>query len=136
MRIDGLGRMIAGAGPARAGAPSGAFSLAETSSAPSSHPAAPLRAAPGLDALMALQAVQPVSEREKRRAAIKRGRGLLDALDGMKLALIEGREDPAALRRLADGLAARRAETGDAGLEDALAAIELRAQVEMAKRGG
>lgn len=136
MRVDGLGRTIAGAGPSRPGAAAGAFRLSESVEAGAPRSAAPLRAAPGLDALIALQAVQPESAREKRRREIKRGRGLLDALDGMKLALIEGREDAGALRHLVESLAERRAGTGDAGLDDALSAIELRAQVELAKRGG
>jgi hypothetical protein len=95
-----------------------------------------LRAAPGLDALIALQSVQPAAERERRKREIRRGRGLLDALDEMKLALIEGRDDATMLRRIVDQLAERRSATGDAGLDDALSAIELRAQVELAKRGG
>lgn len=135
MRIDGLGRTIAGAGPARPGAAAGAFRLSESSEAATPRSATPLRAAPGLDALIALQAVQPATEKERRKREIRRGRGLLDALDEMKLALIDGREDPASLRRLVAQLAERRDQTGDPGLDDALSAIELRAQVELAKRG-
>ena len=136
MRIDGLGRVITGGGAGRASASSGAFRLSDGAESATARAAAPLRSAPGLDALIALQAVQPETEKERRKRQIKRGRGLLDALDGMKLALIDGREDPAALRKLAAELAERRDGTGDAGLDDALAAIELRAQVELAKRGG
>ncbi|QZO01008.1 flagellar assembly protein FliX [Chenggangzhangella methanolivorans] len=135
MRIDGLGRVVAGSGPTRPGAASGAFSLSEGAEAAAPKSAAPLRAAPGLDALIALQAVPPETARERRKREIRRGRGLLDALDEMKLALIEGRDDPASLKRLVDSLAERRAATDDAGLDDALSAIELRAQVELAKRG-
>lgn len=136
MRIDGLGRVVSGPGPSRPGAASGAFSLSDSQETAQAKSAAPLRAAPGLDALIALQSVQPAVEKERRKREIRRGRGLLDALDEMKLALIEGRDDPSTLRRIADQLAERRAATGDAGLDDALSAIELRAQVELAKRGG
>lgn len=134
MRIDSLGRTQGGASAPRSAAARG-FSLAETIDAGPARQTAPLRAAPSLDALIALQAVQPESPREKRRRELARGRGLLDALDGMKLALIDGRDDPAALATLVKTLAERRGATGDAGLDDALSAVELRAQVELAKRG-
>lgn len=136
MRIEGPGRAIGGNGSPRPAAASTAFRLSDAPDTPTARSPAPLRAAPGLDALIALQAVAPESPREKRRRAVKRGRGLLDALDGMKLALITGTDDPSALRRLAAGLRESSGGTGEPGLDDVIAAIELRAAVEIAKRGG
>lgn len=135
MRIDSLGRSPGGPVASRAGAARGGFSLGEASHSGPMRQAAPLGSAPSLDALLALQAVQPESQREKRRRELARGRGLLDALDGMKLAMIDGRDDRASLSALAGNLAQRRGPTGDAELDDALSAIELRVQVELAKRG-
>lgn len=135
MRIDSLGRTLGGPAAPRPAAARGGFSLGEAAVASQARQAAPLRAAPSLDALIALQAIQPETAREKKRRELRRGRGLLDLLDGMKLALIDGHDDPAALASLVKTLAERRDATGDAGLDDALSAIELRAQVELAKRG-
>lgn len=135
MRIDGLGRAIGGASTARPGGVRGGFQLLETSDAPASRRATPLRAAPSLDALIALQAVVEETPRERRRRALARGRGMLNALDGMKLALIDGRDDPAALTSLAARIGETRGLTDEPGLDEALSAIELRAKVELAKRG-
>lgn len=135
MRIDGIGRAIPGPGGAvsRTGA-SGGFRLADAHSAGASRAATPLRPAPALDALIALQAIEE-DPRERRRRAVKRGHGLLDALDELKFALVDGRGDPAALGALTRRLSERGETSGDSGLDDALSAIELRAAVELAKRG-
>lgn len=136
MRIDSLGRPTGALASARPGASSGSFSVSDVHRPDAARTAAPLRAAPPLDALMALQAYEELGPRERRRREIARGRSLLDALDGMKLALIDGRDDRAALASLAAELDRRRGSTGETGLDDALDAIELRAKVELAKRGG
>ena len=133
MRIDGSGRIVVGLAP-RSGAAAGGFRPADAADPSSARPTASVRPAPGLESLIALQAIQPETPRDRRRKALKRGRGLLDALDDMKLALIEGRGDGAALTSLAAQLRDARAASGEAGLDDALSAIELRAEVELAKR--
>ncbi len=134
MRVDGLGRTVAGgSGAPRAQARDGAFRLADP--APSSHPqgSAPVRAAPSLDALLALQAA-PEQPMERRRRAVARGRRMLDALDAIRIGLLDGRDDRAGLQTLVERLSAPRDETGEPGLDEALDAIELRARVELAKR--
>lgn len=134
MRVDGLGRVISGAGaPARQTAAAGVFRLTDAAASESPKASAPVRSAPGLDALLALQAV-PDLPVERRKRALKRGRGLLDALDSLKIALLEGHTDPSALGALRQRLQQRREATDDAGLDDTLAAIDLRVQVELAKR--
>ncbi|MFD1331909.1 flagellar assembly protein FliX, partial [Methylopila musalis] len=62
-----------------------------------------------------------------------RGRGLLDALEALKADMLHGRAGSASLEALRALLAEAGETTGDAGLDDTLAAIDLRAQVELAK---
>ena len=134
MRIDGPSRTNTVGGPGgarRAGAPS-AFTLPDegVASRPVSVPTA--SAAYDVAALMALQSVEgPV---ERRRKAVKRGFELLDTLDGIRLDLLTGDVDPDKLARLMETLAGR-AESDDPRIEALVADIELRARVELAKRG-
>jgi hypothetical protein len=112
----------------------GGFSL---SSAGGAAPAAATTASAGpagvagLSALMALQGVESATER--RRRAIRRGGGLLDRLDELKLALLSGEAGEGALARLGQGLREERTEDDDPGLTDLLNQIDLRAAVELAK---
>lgn len=111
----------------------GTFSLeAETAARPTT--AAPsVRNIGGIDALLALQGVDDVTER--RRKAVKRGRGALDALDALKLGLLSGTLDTAALSRLKTAAAGLTEATGEPGLDTVLAEIALRVEVELAKIG-
>lgn len=136
MRVDGLGRAIAGgAGVGRFAAAGVAFRLPdEAPQKGSARSAAPLRSAPALDALLALQAVEVRPVDPRRRRAARRGRGLLDALESLKADMLHGRDGLASLEALRLQLAEAGEATGDAALDDLLAAIDLRAQVELAKR--
>ena len=80
---------------------------------------------------MALQGVEDATER--RRRAIRRGGGLLDRLDELKLAMLGGESGAPALERLARSLREERPEDADEGLKGLLDQIELRAAVELAK---
>jgi len=80
---------------------------------------------------MALQGVE--GPLEKRRRAIRRGSGLLDRLDEIKLALLNGDTDEGALDRLARSLREERAAHDDKDLGALLDQIDLRASVELAK---
>ena len=84
-----------------------------------------------VSALMALQGVE--GPLEKRRRAIRRGSGLLDRLDEIKLALLNGDADEGALDRLARSLREERAADDDKDLGALLDQIDLRASVELAK---
>ena len=113
----------------------GGFSLP---AAPASAGAAPAATASsvsslaGVSALMALQGVEDATER--RRRAMRRGHGLLDRLDELKMDLLSGKDGAGALARLAQDLRQERPESdSDAGLQSVLDQIELRAAVEMAK---
>ena len=54
----------------------------------------------------------------------------------MKLGLLSGRLDQATLARLKAAAAGLKDETGDSKLDDVLAEIELRVEVELAKMDG
>nr|WP_255401005.1 flagellar assembly protein FliX [Methylopila sp. Yamaguchi] len=134
MRVDGLGRATASPmSGQRAPAAGGAFRLPDAQGGEAARAAAPLRAAPSLDALIALQELIETPT-ERRRKAVKRGRSLLDSLDELKLALLDGRLDDRTLAMMATRLDGGRERTGDPDLDETLAAIDLRAQVELAKR--
>lgn len=84
-----------------------------------------------VSALMALQGVEDPTER--RRRAMRRGGGLLDRLDELKLAMLGGETGEAALERLARAVREDRPDDPDAGLTAVLDQIDLRAAVELAK---
>lgn len=84
-----------------------------------------------VSALMALQGVEDPTER--RRRAIRRGGGLLDRLDELKLALLSGEAGDGALERLSRTLREERPDDADPGLTAVLDQIEIRAAVELAK---
>ena len=126
-----------GQDPPRTAAPrrstSATFSLDLGTPARNTAASSPVRNIGGIDTLLALQGVDEATER--RRKAVKRGRGALDALDALKLGLLSGTLDTAALRgsrRVSAGLAE---PTGDPGLDNVLAEIALRVEVELAKVG-
>jgi hypothetical protein len=85
----------------------------------------------GVDALLALQDVGGPLER--RRKAVSRASRILDVLDEVKVALLEGSLSPHQLERLSRALRDERALTDDPKLEAVLEEIEVRAAVEMAK---
>jgi hypothetical protein len=84
-----------------------------------------------MDAILALQGEGDPAER--RRRSLKRGHDLLDALDRLKAGLLAGRIAVDDLKGLVARLSDRPESTGDPGLDDVLAHIELRARVELAK---
>ncbi|VAW11396.1 hypothetical protein MNBD_ALPHA09-703 [hydrothermal vent metagenome] len=86
-----------------------------------------------VDAVMALQSVDDPAGRKAR--AVERGTRILDDLDELKIALLEGRISTGQLNRIIGLIAARREHSGDDRLDDVLDGIDLRAQVELAKLG-
>lgn len=84
-----------------------------------------------LQALMTLQEVGTPLERRRRAAA--RGVRLLDALDHLKIGLLDGLLPRGAVESLAREAREQRGMTDDAGLDAVLAEIETRAAVELAK---
>ena len=96
--------------------------------------AASVNAVSTLDALMALQEVGGPLER--RRRAVRRAGTILDALDSLKLELLEGPLDPAVLESLTRAVREQRSMTDDPNLEGLLDQVETRAVVELAKLEG
>lgn len=120
-----------GARPAK---PAGGFSVPSAGGAASTAAAAAaagVAGVAGVSALMALQGVEDATER--RRRAIRRGGGLLDRLDELKLALLGGEAGEGALERLGRSLREERPIDADPALNSLLAQIDLRAAVELAK---
>ena len=103
-------------------APQGASQVASTSN---------INAVMGVEALLSLQDVGSPTER-KRRAVGRAGR-ILDVLDEIKVALLDGDLNVTSLDRLRRAVRDERSNTEDPDLEAVLDDIELRAAVEMAK---
>jgi hypothetical protein len=99
-------------------------------SAPSARTAG-LGGVSSVDALLALQQLDGPLER--RRRATGRANRILDVLDEVKLALLEG-GGGGSLDRLVDAVRQERSATDDPRLEGVLDEIETRAAVELAKR--
>ncbi len=85
----------------------------------------------GIEALLALQDVGGPLERRKR--AVSRAGRILDILDEVKIALIDGDLSEASLERLVRAVRDERQSTDDGRLETVLDEIETRAAVEIAK---
>ncbi len=112
---------------------SGNFQLAEAAAPQAQSPALALRTVGGIDALIALQGVEDPAER--RRRAVKQGRRALDALDALKVGLLAGTIDRGTMLQLKAVAADLKDLSGDAGLDQVLAEIDLRVAVELAKVG-
>ncbi len=132
MRINGAtGAAAAAAAPGPRRASAGSFSLPQEEAAQPAGPSAATRMATGIDALLALQGVGDPLER--RRRSVARGCQALDALEALKLAVLGGALDQAALGRLKAAAIGLTESSGDPRLDGVLAEIELRVEVELAK---
>lgn len=133
MKVTGPSAPASSAG--RASAPAaGGFALSQSAGAAPASAAATTSAmggVSGMSALMALQGVEDVTER--RRRAIRRGTGLLDRLDELKLSLLSGETGEGALISLSRTLREARTDEDEPGLNAVLDQIDLRAAVELAK---
>ncbi len=85
-----------------------------------------------IDALLALQGVADEGG-EARRQAVARGHQLLDLLEEVRRGILLGVLSQATLQRLAELARDRKGRFTDPRLEEILAEIELRAEVELAK---
>ena len=124
-------------GPAAHRSGGGGFSLPSGEAATAPAGSAGTRTLGGIDALLALQGVEAAgiveAPEERRRRAVKRGHTALDLLDEMKLGLLSGRLDPALLLRLKSAAAGLKDLSGDPRVDQVLAEIDLRVEVELAK---
>jgi hypothetical protein len=134
MRIHGANGTALAAAPASARrAASGSFTVGEQETPRNSAATSSLRSISTLDALIALQGVEDVTERKKR--AVAKGRNALDVLDKLKVSLLDGSVDQSTLARLKVAAEGLTDESGDPGLDGVLGEIELRVAVELAKAG-
>lgn len=134
MKVGGMSPAspFAGARGAGRAAPAGFETSPDVgATAPASAPAS-LGAVSSLDALLALQ--EAMDPAERRRRGVRRAGRLLDALDALKLALLEGGLGGEALQDLQAAARETRHGVDDPNLDSLLGQIELRAAVELAKR--
>jgi hypothetical protein len=138
MKIEGP-RQTSSAGKAsnttKAGSKGASFSsyLSETDDAESTNDAGRVIGVGGMLGLLSVQANEQATEREQRRQAYEYGEDLLADLDSLRVGLILGEYNQMQLQGLVNRVQQRQKTDNDQGLNDILADIELRAQVELAK---
>lgn len=93
--------------------------------------AAPVRAAAGLDALLAAQEVGDALDAPQR--ARQRAADILDGLDDLRHGLLMGRLSRRQIENLARLVRLKREQVDDPKLVEILDQVELRAEVELAK---
>lgn len=135
MKVNGPNGVGSAAAPrGAAGTAAGGFSLPDVSGAADAAPTARATSVVGVGSIDALLALQEVGgPLERRRKAVRRAGVILDVLDEVKLALLEGGVPPAALERLVAAVRLERGGADDPRLQGLLDEIETRAAVEMAK---
>ena len=133
MRIDTIRTGAIGSRGAAVRSGSGvAFHVGEDTQTQRAGAAAQVAPAQDIGSLLALQAVEdPLL---KRRKLVRRGNQLLDTLEEIKADLLVGRASDGRLNQLM-ALISQARERGEPGLDGLLDDIELRARVELAKRG-
>ncbi len=103
------------------------FSLPDAAAATQeSRAAVAPKAAANIDALLALQGIEE-DPAERRKRSVQRGKGALDVLDDLKIALLSGNFDASTMSRLRDAAANLKSSSGDPGLDSV--------EVELAKAG-
>lgn len=134
MKVSGPGSTSSVSSKRRTGkAGADGFSV-ETAKAGNSGQAAATGGASALTSVDAILALQGVGDfTQARKQATERALSLLDVLDDLKLALLEGGIPRARLVKLMDLLQSRREATNDNRLEAVLDEVETRAAVELAK---
>ncbi|MDO8297879.1 MAG: flagellar assembly protein FliX [Caulobacter sp.] len=132
-RSSGVGSVGSARGAARP-AGQGSFSLPTVGGAGAGSDVARSAGVGGVGSIGALIALQDVGgPLERRRRAMGRAGRILDVLDEVKLALIDGAVSGTDLDRLMRAVREERMATDDSGLEGVLNEIETRAAVELAK---
>lgn len=137
MKVTGSGGVgsVGGArGAARSAGGQGGFSLPAATGAGAASEVARGAGVSGVGSIGALIALQDVGgPLERRRRAMGRAGRILDVLDEVRIALIDGAVSGTDLDRLMRAVREERMATDDSGLEAVLDEIETRAAVELAK---
>ena len=136
MKVNGSAPSNPASGRAASRPAADGFAPASTDGAAASAPAVRAAAMAAVDSLETLLALQEtLSPTERRRRAVRRAGRILDALDDLRLAVLDPEAlDGPALRQLQAAVREARSETEDPELDGLLEHIEVRAAVEMAKR--
>lgn len=130
---NGVGS-LGGAKAARGPAGQGGFTLPAAGGVEAAAGASRMSSVGGVGSLGALLALQDVGgPLERRKRAVSRAGRILDVLDELKLALIDGEMSAGSLDQLLRAVREERQGTEDARLEGILDEIETRAAVELAK---
>ncbi|MGC4077506.1 MAG: flagellar assembly protein FliX [Rubrivivax sp.] len=134
MRIENNTRVggLAGRSSTAPTSSSATFEVASHEQTAEARPATAAIATTPLDALLALQAVEDPLLKRKKLA--RRGSQLIDTLEGLRTDLLAGRLSEGRLNQLM-ALMSQAREQSDPELDSLLDDIELRARVELAKRG-
>src|SRR5271169_1690121 len=139
MKVSGAGGPSS-AGGVRAARPQTAAAGFAPISTPSAPESAAIQSAAGVTHVSALEALIALQEvggpLERRRRAMGRAGSILDALESLKLDLLDGPLSKGAVEALARSVREQRALTDDPQLEALLDEIETRAAVELAKLEG
>ncbi|MGF1455551.1 MAG: flagellar assembly protein FliX [Alphaproteobacteria bacterium] len=135
MKVGGPGRIstpgVRAGGSKKA---AGGFRVDQGGRAGGVSAAGPTNAMASIDALVALQGAGAVEDATTgKRRAVKRASKLLDLLDELRVALLEGRIPTHHLNALMTVIESQRHASDDPKLAALLEEIELRAQVELAK---
>ena len=131
---SGVGSLGSPKGAARASGGQAGFSLPTVGGASAASDVARSMGVSGIGSVDALIALQDVGgPLERRRRAVGRAGRILDVLDEVKLALIDGEVSGRDLDRLMRAVREERMATDDGPLEGLLNEIETRAAVELAK---
>lgn len=117
------------AGPSAAGAPFPQLTPARA--LPEARRAVGAAPAPALGLWLAVQDLPDAAEKQRR--AVRRAHGLLDRLEELELALLDGSLSEALLQRLRLDAPSSDRSADDPRLDAVLAQIEARAAVELAK---
>lgn len=136
MKVNGPRNLSGASGARKSGtsAPSAGFNPGGASSAQGPNASGGLSGANAIGSVDALLALQGAGDfHEAKRQATDRAFSLLDVLDDLKLALLDGSLPRQTLVRLMDTLKTRRETTDDPRLEAMLDEVEVRAAVELAK---
>jgi hypothetical protein len=133
MKVGGAGGLggVQTTAPRGAGAPGSGFAVPGGGDVAAATRVSAALGVGSIDALLALQEVGGPIERRKK--AVRRATIILDVLDDLKIAVLEGAIQPQTLGRLIEAVRQQRTRTGDAKLEGILDEIETRAAVELAK---
>lgn len=133
MRVERPGTVGPVAPARRTQGAAGGFDVPSEAPVRTGAPAATTPAGPvfGVDALLAMQGAPDPSERRRRQ--LRRADDMLDGLDRLKIALLEGRLPAANATRLLHQLMDRPEADEDPRLMALVREIEVRAAVELAK---